>query len=171
MDDLASIDAHWIWLTIGLALAALELLVPGVYLIWLAVAAFLTGAITFALDPSLPIQIVSFTVLSLITAYAANRFYIEQPIASSDPHMNNRGARLTGQTATVVQAIEEGGTGRVRVGDGEWLADGPPLAAGARVRITGHAGAVLRVEPLVLQAPVDPGDVARRRLEDGGDEA
>lgn len=169
MDDLSSIDAHWIWLTLGLALAALELLLPGVYLIWLAVAAFMTGAVTFALDPSLPIQIVTFTVLSLSTAYAASRFYIDQPIASSDPNMNNRGARLIGQSATVVQPIEEGGTGRVRVGDGEWLAEGPPLSAGARVRISGHTGAVLKVEPLVMQSPVDPGDATRARIGDLGE--
>ena len=33
------IETYWIWLVIGLALALLEMLVPGVYLIWLAMAA------------------------------------------------------------------------------------------------------------------------------------
>ncbi len=44
MDWLESLDAHWVWLTLGLVLAGLEMLVPGVYLIWLAVAAIVVGA-------------------------------------------------------------------------------------------------------------------------------
>ncbi len=43
MDDFGSFDPHWVWIAIGLVLAALEMLVPGVYLIWLAVAAIITG--------------------------------------------------------------------------------------------------------------------------------
>ena len=31
------VDNYWVWFAIGLALAALELLAPGVYLIWLLV--------------------------------------------------------------------------------------------------------------------------------------
>jgi membrane protein implicated in regulation of membrane protease activity len=57
--------------------------------------------------------------------------------------------RLVGQTGTVSQAIADG-EGRVRQGDSEWLARGPDLAAGARVRITGFEGGTLLVEPLRL---------------------
>ena len=39
MDEIGGFDPHWIWASIGLTLAALEMIVPGVYLIWLAVAA------------------------------------------------------------------------------------------------------------------------------------
>ena len=63
--------------------------------------------------------------------------------------MNRRGARLVGETATVVQAIEHG-SGRVRLGDSEWIARGPAVAAGERVRISGTEGAILLVEPLTL---------------------
>jgi hypothetical protein len=48
--------------------------------------------------------------------------------------MNRRGARLVGETATVVQAIEHG-SGRVKLGDSEWIAHGPNVAAGERVRV------------------------------------
>ena len=37
MNGLEGFDAHWVWIAIGLVLAALEMLVPGVYLIWLAI--------------------------------------------------------------------------------------------------------------------------------------
>jgi hypothetical protein len=149
MDFLDGIDAHWVWLTLGLVLAALEMLVPGVYLIWLALAAIATGLLTFAFDISLPMQVVDFAFLSLIAAYSAKRWLRDKPIESSDPLMNQRGARLVGETALVVSAIEHG-TGRVRLGDSEWNVRGRDVAAGERVRIIGSDGATLLVEPLTL---------------------
>ena len=146
---LEGLDAHWIWLTFGLVLAGFEMLVPGVYLIWLAVAALVTGALTYAFDLSLPLQLVDFVFLSLIVAFSAKRFLGERPIESSDPLMNRRGARLVGETAVVVQAIEHG-SGRVKLGDSEWIAHGPNVAAGERVRVSGSDGTILLVEPLSL---------------------
>ena len=149
MDWLDGFDAYWVWLTLGLVLAGLEMLVPGVYLIWLALAAIITGVLTLTLDLSLPVQVIDFVFLSLIIAFSAKRFLRDRPIESSDPLMNRRGARLVGETALVVQAIEHG-SGRVKLGDSEWIARGPNVAAGERVRISGSEGAILLVEPLTL---------------------
>lgn len=149
MDWLDGFAAHWAWLTLGLILAGLEMLLPGVYLIWLALAAIVTGVLTAALDLSLPVQVVDFVFLSLIFAFSARRFLREKPIESADPLMNRRGARLVGETALVVQAIEHG-SGRVRLGDSEWIARGPDIAQGERARVSGSEGAILLVEPLNL---------------------
>ena len=149
MDWLDGIAAHWVWLTLGLVLAGLEMLLPGVYLIWLAVAALITGVLTLAFDLSLPLQVVDFVFLSLIIAFSAKRFLRDKPIESADPLMNRRGARLVGETATVVQAIEHG-SGRVKLGDSEWIAHGPNIGAGEHVRVSGSEGAILLVEPLRL---------------------
>jgi len=153
MDDLFSGNAHWIWITIGLVLAALEMLVPGVYLIWLAIAAIITGLLTLGLGVGLPMQVILFVSVSLIAAFSAKRFLRDQPIESSDPLLNHRGSQLVGQTAIVTQAFE-GGTGRVKHGDTEWLARGSDLGEGARVRITGSEGTQLLVEAMdMLEAP------------------
>ena len=157
MDDLGSLDPHWIWISIGLVLAALEMVVPGVYLIWLALAALITGALTFVLDLGIAVQVTNFIFLSLIVAFSAKRWLRDRPIASVDPLMNDRQGRMIGQTAVVTQALE-GGTGRVRYGDGEWSARGPDLAAGVRVRITGADGTNLVVEPVALLDQVKPAD-------------
>ncbi len=151
MDGLDSFDPHWIWITIGLALAALELLVPGVYLIWLATAAIVTGVLTYLLDLSLAAQVIDFVFLALIFAFSARRFLRDKPIVGADPLLNKRGGRLVGETAVVTQAFD-GGSGRIRHGDSEWLARGPDIAVGARVRIVGHEGSILLVEPLTLLA-------------------
>jgi membrane protein implicated in regulation of membrane protease activity len=149
MNWLGGLEAHWVWLTIGVVLAGVEMLVPGVYMIWLAIAAIVTGVLTGLLGLSLPVQVIDFVFLALIAVFSARRFLRDSPIMSSDPLMNRRGARMVGQTALVVEAIEHG-SGRVHIGDGEWIARGPDVAAGERVRITGNDGATLLVEPIAL---------------------
>jgi membrane protein implicated in regulation of membrane protease activity len=147
MDGFGGLEAHWVWLTLGLVLAGLEMLVPGIYLIWLALAAIATGVLTGLFDLSLPMQVIDFVFFALIAAFSARRFLRDRPIASSDPLLNRRGARLVGETALVVQTIEHG-SGRVRLGDSEWIARGPDVTVGERVRITGTDGTILLVEPL-----------------------
>lgn len=149
MSGLEGFEAHWVWIAIGLILATLEMLVPGVYLIWLAIAAIITGILTMALVLGLPAQVVVFVSLSLIAAFSARRFLRDSPIESSDPLLNQRGSRLIGETAIVTHALD-GGTGRIKYGDSEWIARGPNLDVGTRVRITGSDGAILLVEPANL---------------------
>lgn len=153
---LDGIEPHWLWVVIGLVLAALEMVVPGVYLIWLALAALLTGVMTFIFDPGVPLQIVNFVFLSLIIAFSARRILRDTPIFSADPLMNKRGARLVGETAVVVQDFA-GGSGRVRLGDSEWLAKGVDMKAGERVRVTGSEGVILLVAPADALEAVRPG--------------
>jgi membrane protein implicated in regulation of membrane protease activity len=149
MEWLEALEAHWVWLTLGVILAGAEMLVPGVYLIWLALAAIVTGVLTAGLDMSLPYQVVNFVSLALIFAFSAKRFLRDKPIESSDPLMNRRGARLVGEAAVVVQAIEHG-SGRVKLGDSEWIARGPDMPVGEHVRVSGSEGAILLVEPFNL---------------------
>jgi membrane protein implicated in regulation of membrane protease activity len=151
MDWLSDLNAAWAWVALGLALAAFEMVVPGVYLIWLALAALATGALAFVFDVGLPLQVVEFVSLALIAVFTARRMVGEKPIASADPLLNNRMGRLVGQTGTVTSAIEHG-EGRIHQGDSDWPARGPELAAGTRVRITGFDGGTLIVEPLTLLA-------------------
>jgi membrane protein implicated in regulation of membrane protease activity len=155
VNGLEGFEAHWVWIGIGLILATLEMLVPGVYLIWLAIAAIITGVLTLALVLGLPAQVVVFVSLSLIAAFSARRFLRDSPIESSDPLLNQRGSRLIGETAIVTHALD-GGTGRIKYGDSEWIARGPDLDVGTRVRITGSDGAILLVEPANLIAAEPP---------------
>lgn len=160
MDLLDGFAAHWVWIAVGLVLAGLEMLVPGVYLIWLAAAALATGLLTFVLDLGIAFQVTNFVFIALILVFSARRMLRDRPIVSSDPLLNNRMGRLVGQTGTVTLAID-GGEGRIRHGDSEWLARGPDLPAGQRVRITGFEGGTVMVEPLTLigdegTAPPEP---------------
>ena len=137
---------HWGWLVLALALGAAEMLVPGVFLIWLGAAALLTGLATLAFGLSPALQLTLFAVAAIAAVYAGRRWLRDNPIVSSDPLLNDRAARLIGQLVLVVEPIE-GGSGRVRVGDGVWSASGADAPAGARVRVIGADGTCLRVEP------------------------
>ncbi|MEO6091959.1 MAG: NfeD family protein [Novosphingobium sp.] len=147
MDGLATLDPHWTWLALGLLLAAAEIAVPGVFLIWMAGAALITGIVAWLIPIPLAGQVVLFAVLAIVFVYAGRRWLRANPIVSADPMMNDRGARLIGETVVVTQAIE-GGAGRVHQGDSEWLAKGPDAPAGTRMRVAGHDGVVLVVEHL-----------------------
>ena len=147
MEWVESLDAHYHWLAIGLLLAAAEMAIPGVFLIWLAAAALITGLLTWFLPIGLPVQIVIFAVLAIAAVFTGKRYLKSNPIEALDPKMNDRGARLVGETVVVTHAID-GGNGRVKQGDSEWLAKGPDAEPGTKMRVAGHDGVVLVVEHL-----------------------
>ena len=148
-DWLNSLDQHWLWLSLGLILGAVEIVAPGFFLMWLGLAAILVGLLVWLVPGMiLPMQVALFAIFSVLTVYAGKKFLKDNPIASTDPMLNDRGARLTGEVVTVIEAIADG-RGRVKVGDSEWNARGADAPAGAKVRVTGAEGAVLKVEPVV----------------------
>lgn len=140
-----ALEGSWLWLSLGILLGAAEMLAPGFFLIWLAAAAILTGLITWLVPISMAVQLALFAVLALGLVQAGRRWFRANPIMSDDPLLNDRGARMVGDVVTVVETIQ-GGTGRVKVGDSVWTANGPDTPVGARVRITGVRGSTLQVE-------------------------
>lgn len=143
---MSELDAHWWWLLVAALLALVELVAPGIFSIWIAAAAALTGVTLIMFDIPLAFQLALFALLSIAAVAVARRWYERHPIDSSDPMLNDRTARLVGQIVTVTKTIE-GGEGRVKVGDSVWTARGPDASEGERVRVTGADGQCLRVEP------------------------
>lgn len=144
---LNGLDARYAWLAVGLLLAIGEMGIPGVFLIWLAGAALVTGLATFALPLAGSEQVVLFAILAFGSVMAGREWIRRHPVESADPQLNDRGGRMTGQTVIVTEEIA-GGEGRVRHGDSEWLAKGPDAVIGTRMRVAGHEGTVLVVEYL-----------------------
>jgi membrane protein implicated in regulation of membrane protease activity len=147
MEWLNTLEQHYLWLALGVFLCAAEILVPGMFLIFLGLAALITGLTVWAVPLAVPFQIVLFVGLAFLAVFVGRNFIRQNPVEAADPKMNKRGDRMAGETATVVEALSDG-TGRVKHGDSEWLARGPDAAKGAKVRINGSDGAVLIVEPL-----------------------
>jgi len=142
-----TLDPHWAWLALGLVLAVGEMTIPGVFLIWMAGAAVITGLVTWVVPLSVPLQVVLFAVLSMAAVFIGRNWLRANPIIAADPMMNDRGGRAVGETVQVTTVIE-GGEGRVKLGDSEWIAKGPDAEPGTRMRVIAHQGSVLMVEHL-----------------------
>lgn len=154
MSDWLSEQAGFVWLIVAALLAICELAIPGVYLAFFALGAAATGVLGIAFPELGAIgQFISFAAWSTVAVLVGKQWYGANPVPSSDPDLNNRAARMIGQSVIVVDAID-GGSGRVRVGDGEWPAHGPDMALGARARIVAVEGGVVQVEP-VAALPAD----------------
>ncbi|MEP9360766.1 NfeD family protein [Sphingomonas sp. KR3-1] len=135
------------WLILAALLAIAELLAPGIFLVFIAAGAAVAGIVTLLLPNfDLVFQVFLFAAASAAAVAVGRRWYRRNPVPSADPLLNDRVARLIGQVVTVVEPIVSG-QGRVKVGDGEWLANGPDAPVGAQVRITGSKGGSLDVEP------------------------
>lgn len=145
--DLVGNAGLW-WIVVALGLAGAELASPGVFLIFLAAGALLTGATVLAI-PGLPIllQLVSFTLWSTVAVAIGRRWYHQFPVPTADALLNDRAGRLVGEMVTVVTPIEDG-KGRVRVGDSDWPATGADAPVGTRMRIAAVRSGILMVEPL-----------------------
>lgn len=139
------------WVVAAILLGIAELAFPGVFLIFLAIAAAITGVALLAL-PDLPLgaQIASFAAWSIVAVLIGRRWYRDYPISTSDPLLNDRAARMVGAIVTVADAIENG-HGRAILGDGTWPAVGPDAARGTLLRVAAVDGGVLHLEPLAQQ--------------------
>lgn len=140
----------WGWWIIGLVLLALELLVPGVFLIWIGAAAVVVGALSLALWGTgiwgWHVQLLLFAILSVVFAIVGRRFYGGQG-KTDEPWLNRRGESLVGRTATLHEPIVEG-RGRIKLDDTMWSVMGPDLPIGTRVRVIASSGRDLTVEPV-----------------------
>ncbi|KAF0224193.1 MAG: hypothetical protein FD176_1353 [Rhodospirillaceae bacterium] len=137
----------WHWLIAGILLIGAEALLPGTYLLWPGIAAFLTGMIAY-MAPSLgwEIHAAIFAVLTVLAAVGGRKLYsrLKEP-ASDAPLLNHRAAQLVGTVHTLDTPILDG-YGRMRLGDATWKVCGPDLPTGSRVKVVGADGIVLQVE-------------------------
>jgi inner membrane protein len=146
MADYFSTLLFWHWWLLGLVLVVVEMVAPGFFLLWIGLAAGVTGLILLIL-PGLgwEVQFLIFGVLA-IASVAAARFYIRRnPIQTDDATLNRRGSQYIGHVFNLDEAIVNG-LGKVKVGDGWWRAEGPDLPAGERVKVVGVNGNMLKVE-------------------------
>ncbi|WP_294280963.1 NfeD family protein [uncultured Sphingomonas sp.] len=145
---IAGLDPAALWLATGLALGIAELLVPGVFLVFLAIAAGVTALTAWAI-PELPVvlQLAEFAVWSVACVMIGRRWYRDFPVESDAPVLNAPTLRLRGQIVTVTTPII-GGEGRARLGDGEWPVRGPDADIGTRLRVAHVDSGTLLVEPI-----------------------
>ena len=149
LDRIVAELGPWAWWVFGIVLLILEVLLPGVFLVWIGIAAVITGALSLVLWEEAfwvwQVQWLVFAALSLIAVLVGRRIIRSRGDRSDQPYLNQRGRSLVGRTATLEQPIREG-RGRIRLDDTVWTVEGPDLPVGARVRVTASNGRDLTVE-------------------------
>jgi membrane protein implicated in regulation of membrane protease activity len=145
----------WNWMVLGFILLVAEVAAPGIFMLWIGIAALLVGAASLLLWDagfwSWQVQVLVFLVLSLLSAYAGKKLMGGRNQQDTDqPLLNRRGEQMIGRTATLAEPIREG-RGRIQIGDTLWRVSGPDLPAGTRVKVVGASDldlelAVERVE-------------------------
>lgn len=135
----------WHWWLLALALLILELTAAGTfYLLWVAFAAAVVGAVMLVAMPSWETQFALFAVLSIVSVWLWHRYRPAQK-PSDQPTLNRRGDSFVGRVFTLDTPLVNG-VGKLHVDDSQWRISGPDAPAGAQVRVMGVDGTTLKVE-------------------------
>jgi len=135
------------WACLALLLIAAEVIAPGVFMLWLGMAAGVVFAVVL-LVPGIPrpLQALGFIVLSFAFIAVYRRYFRKRDELSDQPLLNRRAEQFVGKVFVLDSAIVNG-FGKIKVGDALWTVAGPELAAGSRVRVTAADSMVLTVVP------------------------
>ncbi len=137
----------WHWCLFGLALVLFEMLLPGVFLLWIGIGAFATGGLVGLFGiADWQVQSLIFVPLSFVALFLGRRF-IRRAKPAENETLNRRLTTYVGRTAEVSQAIVNG-QGRVRLGDTLWRVRGEDCPAGSQVMVTAVEGSDLLVKIL-----------------------
>jgi len=138
----------WHWLTIGVLFFALELFAPTTFLLWPAIAAILTGLVTWLIPMSWHFQLVLFAVLAVSAIIVGRHFFKNRTgKESTDPTLNRRGESVKGRIITLSEPIVNG-VGSAMIDNTRWRLVGPDLPAGSKLQVVGTEGSSLTVELL-----------------------
>lgn len=139
---------HWQWWAIAMVLFGAEVLLPTFFLLWPGAAALVVGALVYFFpEMSWALQIIIFTVLSVIATVLGRRYFANTKTETDKPNLNQGGKDFIGRKVTLDQDIKDG-LGRVSIGDTTWsvrLEGDASLAKGNKVEVVAVDGATLVV--------------------------
>ena len=135
------------WLVFGFVLLIVELILPGVFIMWWGVAAIILSAlVAFWPDLSQGAQAAVFAVLAIIFSliwWRYQRSKDEQDDRSSQ--LNSREHAMLGARGVVVEILENG-VARGKFGDTTWRMTGENLHIGDKVQVQQVEGITLLVK-------------------------
>ncbi len=139
------------WFTFGLVLVLLELFLPGTYLIWFGLAAFVMGVlVNFVLLSGIEI-LVYFALVSAVFAgigwYVYTKIINKSKVPEKYKYLNDMAGAHIGKVYNLSEDAVDG-RAKAKIGDTFWLieVDGN-LKKGDKVKITGvENGVILKAE-------------------------
>jgi len=139
---------HWHWWILAAVFMVLEITAPGIFFMWLGIAAIFMGFILFFF-PTLTfgMQILVFSIISIVTVAFARIYIKKHPIESEQPLLNQRMAQYIGQIFVLTEPIVKG-FGKANIGGSIWSIEGPDCPVNTRVKVIGINGMRFQVEPI-----------------------
>ena len=135
----------WDWFIAGGLLLVLEVLAPGVFMLWLGLAALLVGAISMFVDWNWRAQFIAFAVFSVAAIPLWRRLSMQVGATTDQPFLNRRAEALVGRIFTLERPIMDG-SGTMHIDDTVWRITGPDVSAGSRVKVVRVEGTALQVD-------------------------
>ncbi len=135
----------WDWFIAGAVLLILEILAPGVFMLWLGIAALLVGLISLFVEWSWQGEFIAFAAFSVAAIPLWRRLARTGEASTDQPFLNRRAEALVGRVFTLERPIIDG-AGTVGVDDSVWRIVGPDIPAGSRIKVTRIEGTALHVE-------------------------
>ena len=136
---------YWHWWILAAALIILEVFAPGAFFLWLGLSAATVGIVVyFAPGIEWEVQVLLFSVLSIISIFVWRKFFRQKPSDTDQPYLNRRGEQYVGRVFTLDEPSVDG-MGKIRVDDSTWKIRGESCPVGTQVEVTGTNGTILEV--------------------------
>ena len=143
-----------VWVVAAAVAVVGEVLTTSFFLIFFAFGA-LVGLLLAAVGAGLALEIVGFIVASVLSMIVLRPAVLHRLSSGSSERYEPPGG-IVGRSATVTAAIEPGGSGTVRVGNGEFwtaraLRRGERIEPGSRVRVLDTDGLTVLVDTVEIE--------------------
>jgi membrane protein implicated in regulation of membrane protease activity len=139
----------WYWWILAGVLLAFELMTFTTYLLWLGIAAGLTGLVVLLIAGlNDEWQLILFAILAVLCMYTCWRYLHRKPLNREQENLNQRSMQLIGRMAVIETAVENG-VGKVKLGDTVWqVTCDADLPVGTKVKVLAVDDTVLKVVAL-----------------------
>lgn len=137
----------WHWLTFAVILIIFEIFSPGVFFLWLGIAAGCVGIVMY-IRPELTwqTQLIIYALLSVASIIswrlARGFFPPEEPEVA---HLNRRADQYVGRTFNLIEPIVNG-VGKIKVDDSTWRVHGKDAPIDSQVKVVGSDGIIFEVK-------------------------
>lgn len=131
----------WQWLSFGIAFLSIELMFPGVFMLWFGISAVCVSFFVFILNFSGFFPVLLFLFIGIISSFVG--FKYQKKIKAN--FVNNIEKKFVGKTIVLHNSIEDG-IGREKIENSYWTIKGQDLQKGEKAIIVAVEGNSFIVE-------------------------
>jgi len=135
-----------IWFLIGLFLLLLEIVIPGLIVLFFGIGAWITAIVCALFHPNLNIQFLVFLLSSVLILVLLRRSLKKKFFLEGDRNVSTLEDEFIGKTAVALTNIRPGEPGKIEFKGSQWPAESEDeITTGQRITITGKDSIMLKV--------------------------